>query len=193
MRNGASLPFSNTQAMFNQSFVITAPEEVIIKHHERKWSLAYAQREWEWYESGDRSVSKMKKFAPIWDKMHGGDEKVWSNYGWWWKLNDQFDKMVRLLLEDRSTRRAILVHYDPQLIDSFVHDTPCNVVLNFWIYAGQLQLTIFARSIDLWYGFCNDQFCFSMLMQKVAKLTDTKVGEMHWFITNFHLYNDKLK
>lgn len=192
-RNHGGVPFSNTQATFNQSFAITNPASFIISDRERKWNHRYAEREFAWYESGDRSVKDMKKYAPTWDKMHDGDEQVWSNYGWWWDYNNQLDKVIKLLIDDRSTRRAVVVHYNPDYIDSFKHDTPCNLVLNFWIYAGKLNLTVFARSIDLWFGFCNDQYCFYRLMEKVAKiLGNVSIGEMHWFITNFHLYNDKL-
>lgn len=192
MIKAKGLPFDNTKALFNESFVLTDPVNLNIATKHRKWSLNYANREWDWYKSGDRSIKKIKDYAPIWDKMHDGDELVWSNYGWWWQQNEQLSKIIKLIRDNPRTRRAIVVHYNPWLLDSFTHDTPCNVVLNFWVYCGKLNLTVFARSIDLWYGFCNDQFCFSRLMDQVASATELQLGEMHWFITNFHLYNDRL-
>lgn len=182
-------PFSDTKALFNVSFEIIDPTDWIIIDPERKWSSSYAKREWEWYQSGDRSVAEIKKHAPIWDKMHDGNNKVWSNYGWWWKKNGQLARIIWFLRHDPNTRRAVLVHYDPNEMHKFEKDTPCNLVLNFWILNGKLNLTIFARSIDLWYGFCNDQFCFAKLMENVASKTNTEIGSMHWFITNLHLYN----
>ena len=52
----------------------------------------------------------------------------------------------------------------------------------------KLHLTVFARSIDLVFGFCNDQYTFAKLMEHVSKKTGYAVGEMHWFITNLHIY-----
>ena len=48
------------------------------------------------------------------------------------------------------------------------------------------------RSNDLWYGFCNDQYCFSMLQKLVADRLDIKVGEYYHYAHNLHLYNDKI-
>lgn len=184
--------YANTKAIFNQGFTITSPKEFIISIEERNWSLAYARREWEWYKTGNRSVEEMQKHAPIWRRMHGGDNLVWSNYGWWWKLGHQLEEVTNMLKKDIHTRRAVVVHYDPTLVGNFEYDTPCNLVLNFYILEGFLHLTIFARSIDLWYGFCNDQYCFSRLMIEMAEKLNRPIGQMHWFITNLHLYNDKL-
>lgn len=183
---------SNALTVFNESFEIKHPMSNHIMTPWRKWSLEYAQREWEWYQSGNRSVAEIKKHAAMWDLMHGGDELVWSNYGWWWHHNNQLSKIVDMLKTDPLTRRAVVVHYSPDYLDNFTHDTPCNLVLNFYIYNKRLHLTVMARSIDLWYGFCNDQFMFSSLLGVVANELRIPTGCMHYFITNFHLYNNKL-
>ncbi len=96
--------------------------------------------------------------------------------------------MVNELKNNPSTRRAVLVHYDPNELDLYQYDTPCNLVLNFYLEDDRLELTVFARSIDLWFGYCNDQYCFSKLMQLVSERTGYQVGKMHWAITNLHLY-----
>ena len=73
-------------------------------------------------------------------------------------------------------------------MDRYKYDTPCNDVLNFYIKDGKLELTVFARSIDLVFGFCNDQYTFAKLMEYVSEQTGYPVGAMHWFITNLHIY-----
>src|SRR5699024_12331763 len=70
-----------TKAVYNVGFYILNPEQRIITTEWRKFSEKYAEREFAWYMSGDRSVENIKKYAPIWDKMHGGDNIVNSNYG----------------------------------------------------------------------------------------------------------------
>ena len=74
----------DTKALYNVGILITNPEDNEIKTSWRKWNKGYAEREWQWYLSGDRSVAEIKKYAKIWDKMHGGDNLVNSNYGWQW-------------------------------------------------------------------------------------------------------------
>ena len=48
------------------------------------------------------------------------------------------------------------------------------------------------RSNDLWYGFCNDQYQFSMLQEMIAKEINIDMGTYYHFAHNLHIYNDKL-
>jgi thymidylate synthase len=48
------------------------------------------------------------------------------------------------------------------------------------------------RSNDIWYGFCNDQYCFSMLQKLVADELSIEIGTYFHFANNLHIYNDKL-
>lgn len=179
----------DTIACFNISFEISFPDSNIIYEKFRNWKIDYAEKEWNWYMSGSRSVSEIKKYATIWDTMHKGDDLVWSNYGYWWQYNNQLEKAIQKLKDDPFTRRAIISHYDPGNIDDYDKDTPCNLILNFFILNNQLNLSIFARSIDLWFGFCNDQFMFSKLLIQTSYKLALEVGKIHYTITDFHIYN----
>jgi len=182
--------YAGTKALFNQSFTIEYPEERVIATPQRKFNKEYADYEWEWYLKGDRNANEISERAKIWKLMMVPDTggEVNSNYGYFWNYNDQLDRVITDLKKNKETRRAILVHYDLNELDRYQFDTPCNDVLNFYVREGFLDLTVFARSIDLVYGFCNDQYTFSKLMELVAKETGYKVGEMHWFVTNIHIY-----
>jgi thymidylate synthase len=57
---------------------------------------------------------------------------------------------------------------------------------------GKLNMSVLMRSNDLWYGFCNDQFCFSKLQIDIADILQLEVGTYYHFAHNLHLYNDKL-
>ena len=48
------------------------------------------------------------------------------------------------------------------------------------------------RSNDLWFGFCNDQYCFSELQKLVAEKTGYEVGSYYHFAHNLHLYERDL-
>ena len=182
--------YAGTKALFNQSFTIEMPKERVITTPWRKFNSDYADYEWEWYLKGDRNANEIAERAKIWKLMMVPDTggEVNSNYGYFWNYNDQLDRVITDLKKNKETRRAIVVHYDLNELDRYQFDTPCNDVLNFYVRDGYLDLTVFARSIDLVFGFCNDQYTFSKLMEYVSKETGYKTGDMHWFVTNLHIY-----
>lgn len=181
--------FSGTKALFNASFEVTNVLDREIKSQERNFKVDYADYEFDWYLNGDRDAKEISERAKIWkDMMVPGTTEVNSNYGYFWKYNDQLKRVVEDLKNNPNTRKGIVVHYDINELDRYKYDTPCNDVLNFYIKKDKLYLTVFARSIDLWFGFCNDFYTFSKLMEQVSKELNCEIGGMHWFITNLHLY-----
>lgn len=181
--------FSGTKAKFNASFTLQNPMQMIITEPERKFNREYAEYEWNWYLSGNRDAKEISEKAKIWKNMMvPGTTEVNSNYGYFWLKDKQLVRAIQELKKNPNTRRAIVVHYDINELERYDSDTPCNVVLNFTIIDGKLNLTVFARSIDLVYGFGNDQYTFAKLMEKVSVELNIEVGEMHWFITNLHIY-----
>ena len=94
--------FDKTKALFNVGFTIENPEQNIINTSFRDWNRKYAEREWQWYLSGDPDATEIAKKAPIWLKMMDSEAKVRSNYGWQWGRNDQLVKIVALLNPHRS-------------------------------------------------------------------------------------------
>lgn len=182
--------YAGTKAVFNESFTVKNPSDKVVTTPVRKFKEEYAKFEWDWYLSGDRNATEIADRAKIWKQMMvpGTDGEVNSNYGYFWNKNDQLPRIIEDLKANPSTRRAILVHYDINELDRYKYDTPCNVVLNFYVKDGKLHLSVFARSIDLVYGFCNDYYTFASLMELVSEKTGYKIGYMHWFITNLHVY-----
>jgi thymidylate synthase len=185
--NGES--FASTKAKFNVSFTLQDVSNKTVTTPQRKFNEDYAEYEWNWYLKGDRDASEIGERAKIWKQMMvEGTTEVNSNYGYFWNKNYQLSRVVQELKINKETRRAIVVHYDINELDRYKYDTPCNDVLNFYIKDDKLHLTVFARSIDLVFGFCNDQFTFDKLMEMVAFQLDIPVGEMTWMITNLHIY-----
>lgn len=181
-----------TKALYNIGFYITNPTDREIKTEWRKWSKKYAEREWEWYMSQNRSVEEIKKFAPIWDKMHSGDNLVNSNYGWQWNRNNQLDKVIEQLRKNPDTRQAWISIFDGKEKDQYSFDTPCTLAIGFDIFKfdtfKSLNMTVLMRSCDLIYGFCNDQYCFSKLQQLVANRLKICVGNYYHFAHDLHIY-----
>ena len=188
--------FNGTKALFNVGFYMEDPSQKIITNKERKFSEKYAESEWLWYLSGDRSVERLGaihgKVPPIWLRMADKDGNVNSNYGWQWKRNNQLYKVIAMLENNPNTRQATISIYDGKEIDSYTKDTPCTYAVQFTILDNKLCMSVLMRSNDLWYGFCNDQYQFASLQQMVADSLSIETGWYYHYAHNMHLYNDKL-
>tara|TARA_R100001463_G_scaffold59922_2_gene112229 strand:- start:1025 stop:1678 length:654 start_codon:yes stop_codon:yes gene_type:complete len=188
--------FAGTKALFNVGFYITDPMDNKIINKERNWKEEYALAEWQWYLSGDRNIEKLGelygKVPEIWKRMADVNGNVNSNYGWQWKRNQQIDYIVGLLKTQPDTRQACISIYDAKEWESYKHDTPCTYAVQFTILHGRLDMCVTMRSNDLWYGFCNDQYCFSELQRLVSTQLNVEPGTYYHFAHNMHLYNDKI-
>jgi len=188
--------FGDTKALFNVGFYILNPSDNVITNKERKWNIEYARAEWQWYLTGDRNITKLGKIygkiPPIWIKMADDEGNVNSNYGYQWQRKRQLDAVVRKLKMDKDTRQACISIYDGKEMYKYNNDTPCTYAVQFTIVNNKLDMCVTMRSNDLWYGFCIDQYCFSMLQQLVASRLDLPVGVYYHFAHNMHLYNNKI-
>jgi len=191
------IPFGNTKALFNIGFYLNNPLEVDITNINRDWNKEYAEAEWQWYLSGDPSVETLGeiygKVPPIWDKMADSERKCRSNYGWQWERNFQLDHIIAKLRNVKDTRHAAISIYDGKEISTYAKDTPCTYAIQFTIVNNKLNMAVLMRSNDLWYGFCNDQYCFVMLQKMIAEALILEIGDYYHFAHNLHLYNNKIK
>ena len=193
--------FANTKALFNIGFYINNPMDNSIKNtktgfhnYERNWKQEYAEAEWQWYITGNRNIKRLGelygKIPEIWRHMADDNGDVNSNYGWQWEREDQLNKICNLLIREPNTRQAAISIYDAKEINTYEFDTPCTYAVQFTILNSKLNMSVVMRSNDLWYGFCNDQYCFSRLQSLVAKRIGREVGEYFHFAHNLHLYNN---
>ena len=190
------IDFAGTKALFNVGFYITDPMDNKIINRERYWKEEYALAEWQWYLSEDNSIGKLGEIygtiPQIWYKMADAAGKVNSNYGWQWGRNNQIDYIVDLLKNNKDTRQAAISIYDAKEHDCYSKDTPCTYAVQFTILHGRLDMCVVMRSNDLWYGFCNDQYCFSQLQEMISLELGIETGTYYHFAHNMHLYNDKI-
>jgi len=191
--NHLGLEVGNTKMLHNVGFEISNPVDNDIKTPWRKFNKQYAEYEFNWYLSKNRSVENIKQKAKIWDTMHNGDNIVNSNYGWQWSRNNQLDYVISELERDNNSRRAVLTIYDGKEHDQYKYDTPCTLSIVFCIQDNKLCMTVTMRSNDLVFGFCNDQYCFSKLQQMVALRLKKEVGWYYHFAQNLHIYEKHFK
>ena len=188
--------FGDTKALFNVGFYIENPTEKAITNSERKWNERYAEAEWDWYLSGDPNINKLGSLyglvPEIWKRMADGTGEVNSNYGYQWQRRNQLDKIIHQLASNPETRQAAISIYDGKEINRYGHDTPCTFAVQFTIIEEKLCMSVYMRSNDLWYGFCNDQYQFAKLQELVAFRLSIDTGWYYHHAHNMHLYNDKL-
>ena len=188
--------FADTKALFNIGFTMDNPMDNHIVNKEREWNLKYAQSEWMWYMSGDPSVEKLGdiygKIPKIWKRM--ADEKglVNSNYGYQMYRNDQLYYVAAKLAENPNTRQAAISIYDCKEHGLYKTDTPCTYAIQFTVLNNRLNMSVYMRSNDLWYCFCNDQYQFSCIQQMVSEMSGYDIGTYYHHAHNLHLYNNKI-
>ena len=190
------IEFDNTKALFNCGFYMRDPLDNHITNKQRNWKLEYAEAEWQWYLSGDPNIIKLGqiygKIPPIWERMADSKGNVNSNYGYQWERNHQLDYVVAKLKDNPNTRHAAISIYDCKEFETYRKDTPCTYAVQFTVLNNKLNMSVVMRSNDLWYGFCNDQYCFSKLQELVSERTGYEIGTYYHFAHNLHLYNDKI-
>ena len=188
--------FAGTKALFNVGFYITDPMDNKIINRERNWKQEYAEAEWQWYLTGSPSIKTLGKIygkiPQIWRHMANDEGYVNSNYGYQWKRNAQLDMIIETLKQQPETRQAAISIYDCKEHPKYERDTPCTYAVQFTIVHGRLDMCVTMRSNDLWFGFCNDQYCFSKLQKMVSDELNIEPGVYYHFAHNMHLYNDKI-
>ena len=198
LRSGVE--FDDTQALFNIGFTIENPIDNHITDKgsivPRNWNHEYAEAEWQWYLTGDPKISTLGdiygKVPEIWKRMADENGQVNSNYGYQWERARQLENVVEMLIKNPSTRRACISIYDGKEISDYASDTPCTYAVQFTILDNRLNMCVTMRSNDLWFGFCNDQYCFSKLQQLVSERLKLKTGTYYHFVHNLHLYNKQI-
>jgi thymidylate synthase len=183
---------NNTKVFYNHGFYIMNPLDNEINIEYRKWNKDYAEYEWKWYLSGNPNGEDISKRAKIWKNHMDKNGDIRSNYGWQWLRKSQLDRIIDKLHADKNTRQAVISIYDGKEIDTYQYDTPCTLSLHFQIVENKLCMTVNMRSNDLWFGFCNDQYCFSKLQELIANELKINVGWYYHFASNLHLYSNFL-
>ena len=146
--------------------------------------------------SGDPKISKLGELygsiPPIWKRMADKNGEVNSNYGYQWQRHNQLEYIVNKLRENPDTRHAAISIYDAKENNEYVHDTPCTYAVQFSIVNNKLCMSVYMRSNDIWYGFCNDQYQFASLQQMIADRLSIETGWYYHHAHNMHLYKNKL-
>lgn len=180
--------------ILNAQITLTQPAHREILSPGRKANVFAQIAETMWILSGRNDIKWLSAYLPrAVDYSDDGD--TWRG-GYGPRLRnhfgvDQVQHVVDTLMEDPSSRRAVISIYDPRTDIPAGKDVPCNDFLQFQIRGSQLHVTVTVRSNDLMWGWSGiNAFEWSTLQEIVASLLRVEVGTLTFNIGNLHLYQD---
>lgn len=181
----------------NAITVISDPTRNIISSTDRKMPMRYAVGELLWYLSGSNKLKDISVFSKVWKRMSDNGETVNSAYGY--RIFSQFgfnqmEYVEKALRKDPLSRQAVIHIKDAQdYTENPTHDVPCTVALQFFIRDGELHMTVYMRSNDLWTGFPYDVFSFTCFQIMLAFRLGVEIGTYTHFAGSLHLYQRSLE
>lgn len=172
----------------------------------REPNYDYAKREIQWYESQSLYVKDIPGKVPkIWEQCADKDGKINSNYGWCIfseENGNQFDHCINRLIDDPFTREACMIYNRPSMqVDcnaNGMHDFMCTYSTQVFLNdigdsKYKLDYTVFMRSNDAVYGFCNDcifhRYVQSKMIGELNKYNLNVIkGDIVWNAASIHVY-----
>lgn len=182
-----------TRELSNVFLTIEDPRARFITNPARRWSVPLAFGELAWHLSGSRDVDALASYARVWRKFSSGSTIEGSCYGH--KIfqptaagKSQWDRCKDALLADPCTRRAVIQLYDPEQNHPGSRDVSCTLNVQFLAREGALDVTVFMRSNDVYFGFPYDVFLYTNLQELMAVELGLRLGAYSHFATSLHLY-----
>lgn len=147
-----------------------------------------------WMIAGRNDVGFLTQFNRRMVDFSDDSEIFNAAYGFRWRNHfghDQLDEVIRLLRRDPTSRQAVIQIWDSADLQKSTKDKACNTQVVFDTRAGALNMSVFNRSNDIWWGaYGANAVHFSFLQEFVAHALGLPVGR-YWQIShNFHLYTD---
>lgn len=186
----------------NAVTIIENPTLNILKSDIRKLPMKYMIGELIWYLSGNNTLDAIRNYTGAWDRMSDDGVTVNSNYGYIiqhcidyseetlpGREFNQYEYVKDLLKKDPNSRQAVIHIKTPR--DTRVNPTKdlnCTVCLQFFIRDGALHCTTYMRSNDLWMGFPNDIFQFTVIQIRMAMELGVDIGYYTHIAGSLHLY-----
>lgn len=107
-----------------------------------------------------------------------------------WLGVDQVSAVVSLLQQDPSSRRAVIVLFDPTKdLEPNRKDIPCNNWIQFMIRNNELNMYVVSRSMDIIWGSTLNFFEWTCLQELVAYWLKVPIGTYTHFAGSLHVYD----
>ena len=152
--------------------------------------------EFAWYLSKDSNIDYIKPYISVYDKEEKQNDKILGAYGpkiFGSKCNrkSQFERVIEQISKRQATKQAFLVISESKeykFRQQKFKSPPCTIGLHFYVRKGKLNLSVYMRSNDAYYGLPHDLFCFTMLQELVSCRTNIPLGDYTHYSTSMHIY-----
>lgn len=137
--------------------------------------------------AGEARSDLLKLAAPDFaDVLVKPDDPDYGAYGP--RLSRQLSQAFTLLRRDPTTRRAVVVIWEPR---DLVHDgdRPCTLSMQFLIRDELLEMHVTMRSQDVWLGLTYDGFMFTQVQETLAERLQVGVGAYVHHVGSMHIYD----
>jgi hypothetical protein len=188
-RNGPAL-------VFPEPVIITYryPTERVLFEPARDANPIFHLMESIWMLAGRKDVAFLKQFNSRMSDFSDDGATFNAAYGHRWRNHfghDQLDEVVRLLRRDPKTRQAVIQMWDSADLQKDTKDKACNTQLVFDTRGDKLNMSVFNRSNDIWWGALGANVVhFSVLQEFVATALKLPVGVYRQISNNLHLYTE---
>jgi thymidylate synthase len=184
-----------TREIFPAAFELRNPRARLLRVPGRYINPAFAIAEAFWILSGSQDPwifdynSKLKQFANdgILRGAYGPRIRSWAGN------IDQLERARQALVNDHSTRRAIIQIYDPASVQDGDLDVPCTVTHHFLIRQERLHLFTNMRGQDIWLGLPYDIFYNTLLQEVMAHWVGVGLGSYFYRADSLHIYSHDLR
>jgi len=176
------------------------PIERVVTLKPMQTSTKYGLAELEWYLKNTNKISDLKgeSYQKIWKRFSDDGKTVNSSYGYRIfgghpLVMNQWKWVLDKLKEDKDTRQAIInlnSYFDKE---KPTKDFICCVSVQFFIRNENLHCIVTFRSSDIFLGWRNDIFVFTIMQELLANHLVLGIGTFKIFSASLHLYEKDFK
>ncbi|HPM74111.1 MAG TPA: thymidylate synthase [Saccharofermentans sp.] len=184
----------------NMVLQLTNPYSNLYSNDNRSPSDKYLKGELKWYFLGRNDLKYISQYSNFWNKLADKETgKLSSAYGYTiFKEKNEFgytewEWALDALRKDEDTRQAIVRFSKPYHSFQDNKDFVCTLNGVFNIRNDKLNLTMFMRSSDAFFGIVYDVPFFTLLMQQMRlqlldNYPDLELGEYIHHSVSYHIY-----
>ena len=146
-----------------------------------------------WYLAKTNDLEFIEYYLPEYKKS-SEQGLIYGGYGprlFDWNGINQISNVISLLRKTPNSRKAVIQLFEASDIATAHNDTPCTCTLQFLQRGAKLNMIIYMRSNDAYWGLPHDIFCFTMLQEIIARDLNLDLGTYKHTVGSLHLYDEK--
>lgn len=146
-----------------------------------------------WILSGRNDVKWLRFFLERMAEYSDNGLTFHGAYGYRMTIAGQAEAVVAELTRDRSSRRAVIALWQPELDAGYTgKDMPCNTTLYFKVREDKLNMTVCCRSNDMvWGAYGANAVQFSTIQEYIAARVLADVGWYVQWSDSYHVYTEE--